>query len=261
MYNVLCINHKNTTICKKYMNMNNKITNYNIKKTHKINNVSTSSSSSIESFTHTYNISRAETKTRMDSVLAIILGGGSGTRLYPLTKDRAKPAVPLGGSYRLIDIVISNCINSDINKIYCLTQFNSSSLNKHLGNTHRQLTNNYNENEFIEILAAHQTPRKKNNWFEGTADAIRKYSWLIQEEIDKGIENIIILSGDQLYLMDYELFFLHHIQQNADITIACTPVTKNQAKSLGILKTDENYNVKSFSEKPSESELLKLKNN
>lgn len=205
-------------------------------------------------------ISIAQMKTKMDSVLALILGGGAGTRLYPLTNDRAKPAVPLGGNYRLIDIAISNCINSDIKKIYCLTQFNSSSLNKHVTQTYTHLTSNYNKSELIEILAAHQIPSQKNNWFQGTADAIRKYSWLIQNEIENGIEDIIVLSGDHLYLMDYEQFYLKHKESNADITISCIPVDEEDALSLGIVKTDEEHNIIHFQEKPTINDLPSLKN-
>ena len=136
----------------------------------------------------------------MKRVLAIILGGGAGTRLYPLTKMRAKPAVPLAGKYRLIDIPVSNCINSGINKIYVLTQFNSASLNRHIAQTFN-LSSGFDQG-FVEVLAAQQTPESPS-WFEGTADAVRKYEWLLQEW---DIDEVLILSGDQLYRMDYAHF-------------------------------------------------------
>ena len=143
----------------------------------------------------------------MKRVLAIILGGGAGTRLYPLTKMRAKPAVPLAGKYRLIDIPISNCINSGINKMYVLTQFNSASLNRHLTQSYN-LSAGFGQG-FVEVLAAQQTPESPS-WFEGTADAVRKYQWLFQEW---DVDHYLILSGDQLYRMDYSLFVDHHIPE------------------------------------------------
>ncbi len=180
----------------------------------------------------------------MKRVLAIILGGGAGTRLYPLTKMRAKPAVPLAGKYRLIDIPISNCINSNINKMYVLTQFNSASLNRHL-------TQSYNLSApfgqgFVEVLAAQQTPESPS-WFEGTADAVRKYQWLFQEW---DVDEYLILSGDQLYRMDYSLFVDHHRASGADLTVAALPVDAEQAQSFGLMRTDENGNIKEFREKP-----------
>ncbi|WP_320674491.1 glucose-1-phosphate adenylyltransferase [Prochlorococcus sp. MIT 1341] len=180
----------------------------------------------------------------MKRVLAIILGGGAGTRLYPLTKMRAKPAVPLAGKYRLIDIPISNCINSGINKMYVLTQFNSASLNRHL-------TQSYNLSApfgqgFVEVLAAQQTPESPS-WFEGTADAVRKYQWLFQEW---DVDEYLILSGDQLYRMDYSLFVDYHRTNKADLTVAALPVDAQQAEGFGLMKTDEEGNIKSFSEKP-----------
>ena len=154
----------------------------------------------------------------MKRVLAIILGGGAGTRLYPLTKMRAKPAVPLAGKYRLIDIPISNCINSNINKMYVMTQFNSASLNRHLSQTFN-LSNSFGGG-FVEVLAAQQTPDSPS-WFEGTADAVRKYQWLFQEW---DVDEYLILSGDQLYRMDYSLFIEHHRRTGADLTVAALPV-------------------------------------
>jgi len=180
----------------------------------------------------------------MKRVLAIILGGGAGTRLYPLTKMRAKPAVPLAGKYRLIDIPISNCINSNINKMYVLTQFNSASLNRHL-------TQSYNLSApfgqgFVEVLAAQQTPDSPS-WFEGTADAVRKYQWLFQEW---DVDEYLILSGDQLYRMDYSLFVEHHRSNGADLTVAALPVDADQAEGFGLMRTDNDGNIKEFSEKP-----------
>ncbi|WP_320667613.1 glucose-1-phosphate adenylyltransferase [Prochlorococcus sp. MIT 1307] len=185
----------------------------------------------------------------MKRVLAIILGGGAGTRLYPLTKMRAKPAVPLAGKYRLIDIPISNCINSNINKMYVLTQFNSASLNRHL-------TQSYNLSApfgqgFVEVLAAQQTPDSPS-WFEGTADAVRKYQWLFQEW---DVDEYLILSGDQLYRMDYSLFVEHHRSTGANLTVAALPVDSEQAEGFGLMRTDSEGNIKEFSEKPKGASL------
>ena len=185
----------------------------------------------------------------MKRVLAIILGGGKGSRLYPLTKMRAKPAVPLAGKYRLIDIPISNCINSDINKMYVLTQFNSASLNRHIGRTYN-LSAPFGQG-FVEVLAAQQTPDSPK-WFEGTADAVRKYQWLFQEW---DVDEYLILSGDQLYRMDYSLFVNHHRSSGADLTVAALPVDANQAEGFGLMRTDEEGNIREFSEKPSGDKL------
>ncbi len=188
----------------------------------------------------------------MKRVLAIILGGGAGTRLYPLTKMRAKPAVPLAGKYRLIDIPISNCINSNINKMYVLTQFNSASLNRHL-------TQSYNLSApfgqgFVEVLAAQQTPDSPS-WFEGTADAVRKYQWLFQEW---DVDEYLILSGDQLYRMDYSLFVEHHRSTGADLTVAALPVDPLQAESFGLMRIDDDGNIKEFREKPKGESLKSM---
>ena len=165
----------------------------------------------------------------MKRVLAIILGGGAGTRLYPLTKLRAKPAVPLAGKYRLIDIPVSNCINSEIVKIYVLTQFNSASLNRHL-------TRTYNfggfDDAFVEVLAAQQTPESPQ-WFQGTADAVRQYLWMFDAW---DIDEYIILSGDHLYRMDYGEFIQRHRETNADITISVIPMDERRAPSFGVMK-------------------------
>ncbi|KIY95189.1 glucose-1-phosphate adenylyltransferase [Monoraphidium neglectum] len=132
------------------------------------------------------------------SVLAIILGGGAGTRLYPLTKQRAKPAVPIGGAYRLIDVPMSNCINSGISKIYILTQFNSTSLNRHLARTYNMGSGvRFGGDGFVEVLAATQTPTDKE-WFQGTADAVRQYAWLLDDTKNRSVKNVVILSGDHL---------------------------------------------------------------
>ena len=179
----------------------------------------------------------------MKNVLSIILGGGAGTRLYPLTKLRAKPAVPLAGKYRLIDIPISNCINSDIQKIYVLTQFNSASLNRHI-------TRAYNfpgfSEGFVEVLAAQQT-KDNPEWFQGTADAVRKYIWLFKEW---DIDYYLILSGDHLYRMDYRDFVQRHIETKADITLSVLPIDEARASEFGVMKIDDSGRIIQFSEKP-----------
>jgi glucose-1-phosphate adenylyltransferase len=185
----------------------------------------------------------------MKRVLAIILGGGKGSRLYPLTKMRAKPAVPLAGKYRLIDIPISNCINSDISKMYVLTQFNSASLNRHIAQTYN-LSGPFGQG-FVEVLAAQQTPETPS-WFEGTADAVRKYQWLFQEW---DVDEYLILSGDQLYRMDYSLFVEQHRKTGADLTVAALPVDSAQAEAFGLMRTDEADNIKEFREKPTGDSL------
>ncbi|WP_017306779.1 glucose-1-phosphate adenylyltransferase [Spirulina subsalsa] len=187
----------------------------------------------------------------MKRVLGIILGGGAGTRLYPLTKLRAKPAVPLAGKYRLIDIPVSNCINSDIQKIYVLTQFNSASLNRHL-------TRAYNfsaiSDGFVEVLAAQQTAENPQ-WFQGTADAVRQYLWLLQEW---DVDEYLILSGDHLYRMDYSLFIQRHRETNADITLSVIPIDERRASSFGLMKIDDHGRVVDFSEKPKGDALKQM---
>lgn len=185
----------------------------------------------------------------MNRVLGIILGGGAGTRLYPLTKLRAKPAVPLAGKYRLIDIPVSNCINSDIVKIYVLTQFNSASLNRHIARTYN--FSGFSEG-FVEVLAAQQTPENPS-WFQGTADAVRQYIWLFQEW---DVDEFVILSGDHLYRMDYSLFVQRHRETNADITLSVIPIDEKRASDFGLMKIDSNGRVIDFSEKP-KGEALK----
>jgi glucose-1-phosphate adenylyltransferase len=182
-------------------------------------------------------------------VLAIILGGGAGTRLYPLTKLRAKPAVPLGAKYRLIDIPISNCINSEIQRIYVLTQFNSASLNRHIARTYA--TAGISQG-YVEVLAAQQTPESPS-WFEGTADAVRKYLWLFAEW---DVDQYLILSGDHLYRMNYADFINRHRQTKADITLSVVPVDERRASDFGLMTIDKNGRVTAFSEKP-KGEALK----
>lgn len=179
----------------------------------------------------------------MKRVLAIILGGGAGTRLYPLTKLRAKPAVPLAAKYRLIDIPISNCINSEIERIYVLTQFNSASLNRHIARTYSM--HGFSQG-FVEVLAAQQTPESPN-WFQGTADAVRKYIWLFAEW---DVDQYLILSGDHLYRMNYADFVKRHRDTKADITLSVVPVDEERASDFGLMKIDKNGRVVSFSEKP-----------
>ena len=188
----------------------------------------------------------------MKWVLSIILGGGAGTRLYPLTKFRAKPAVPLAGKYRLIDIPVSNCINSEILKIYVLTQFNSASLNRHI-------TRAYNFSQFsdgfVEVLAAQQTPESPS-WFQGTADAVRKYLWLFESW---DVDEIIILSGDHLYRMDYRLFVERHRSTGADVTLSVVPVGYKVASSFGLMKIDDSGRIIDFNEKPKGDALESMK--
>jgi glucose-1-phosphate adenylyltransferase len=177
-------------------------------------------------------------------VLAIILGGGAGTRLYPLTKLRAKPAVPIAGKYRLIDIPVSNCINSDIFKIYVLTQYNSASLNRHISRAYN-FTTGFTEG-FVEVLAAQQTPENPN-WFQGTADAVRQYLWLFQEW---NADEYLILSGDHLYRMDYGDFVRRHRETGADVTISVVPMDHRRASDFGLMKIDQEGRIVDFSEKP-----------
>lgn len=187
----------------------------------------------------------------MKRVLAIILGGGAGTRLYPLTKFRAKPAVSLAGKYRLIDIPVSNCINSEIHKIYVLTQFNSASLNRHIARTYQfsQFTEG-----FVEVLAAQQTPESPS-WFQGTADAVRKYLWMLEAW---DVDEYLILSGDHLYRMDYTLFVERHRSTGADITLSVVPVTEKLASSFGLMKIDASGRVVDFYEKPKGDALKQM---
>ena len=179
-----------------------------------------------------------------NNVVSLVLGGGRGTRLHPLTKFRAKPAVPLAGKYRLIDIPLSNCINSGLNHIYVLTQFLSVSLHRHIRQTYRF---DSFSGGFVEVLAAQQTDQAGTDWYQGTADAVRKTLRYIEQE---GIDYVLILSGDQLYRMDYRDMIQTHRQANADVTIAGLPVSRQDAKSLGVMRVDTAGKVSGFLEKP-----------
>ncbi|KZV51254.1 glucose-1-phosphate adenylyltransferase [Dorcoceras hygrometricum] len=189
------------------------------------------------------------------SVLGIILGGGAGTRLYPLTKKRAKPAVPLGANYRLIDIPVSNCMNSNISKIYVLTQFNSASLNRHLSRAYASNMGGYKNEGFVEVLAAQQSPENPN-WFQGTADAIRQYLWLFEEH---DVLEFLVLAGDHLYRMDYERFIQAHRETDADITVAALPMDEQRATAFGLMKIDEEGRIIEFAEKPKGEQLKAMK--
>ncbi len=189
----------------------------------------------------------------VSKVLCVIMGGGQGARLFPLTKDRAKPAVPLAGKYRLVDIPISNCINSGFRRIYILTQFNSTSLHGHISRTYKfdQFSNG-----FVEILAAQQT-LTNTSWYEGTADAVRKN---LVHFLNHDFDYLIILSGDQLYRMDFRSVVTQHIETGADITVATIPVGRQEAQSLGIMQIADDHRITRFVEKPREAgELDSLK--
>lgn len=181
-------------------------------------------------------------------VVAVILGGGAGTRLAPLTSSRSKPAVPIAGKYRLVDIPISNCMNSDINRMFVLTQFNSASLNRHIKNTYQF---SVFSKAFVDILAAEQTP-DSTTWFQGTADAVRQ---CLRHLDSFPSDYVLILSGDQLYQMDFNEMFENHKKTGAEISIATIPVADREAPEFGILKSDENNLITSFIEKP-KKELL-----
>jgi glucose-1-phosphate adenylyltransferase len=187
-------------------------------------------------------------KAKKKSVVAIILGGGQGSRLYPLTESRSKPAVPIGGKYRLVDIPISNCMNSDINRIFVLTQFNSASLNAHIKNTYHFSIFSH---AFVDILAAEQTPDNPR-WFQGTADAVRQ---CMPHFLNHEFDYAMILSGDQLYQMDLNEMIEEHIKNEADISIATLPVNAKDAPEFGILKTNSDSFIEAFIEKPAK-ELL-----
>lgn len=177
------------------------------------------------------------------------MGGGAGSRLYPLTKDRAKPAVPLAGKYRLIDIPISNCLNSGLKHIYVLTQFNSVSLHRHIAVSYKF---DHFSDSFVEILAAQQTPGD-NSWYQGTADAVRQN---LRDFLSKPYQYYVILSGDQLYRMDYRDLLRQHIETKSDITIATIPVDREAATGFGIMHTDEKRRIVRFEEKPKDAALL-----
>jgi glucose-1-phosphate adenylyltransferase len=184
----------------------------------------------------------------MSDITAIILGGGRGSRLDPLTRLRAKPAVPIGGKFRLIDIPISNCLHSNVRKIFVLTQFNTESLHRHIHDTYRFDTFSKG---FIRLLAAQQTSENQD-WYQGNADAVRKNLMYLAAADD----HIIILSGDHLYRMDYQAFFQHHLKTNADISIAVKPITGQEAAEFGILKSDKKGLITDFYEKPKSDDIL-----
>ncbi|MGZ5023447.1 MAG: glucose-1-phosphate adenylyltransferase, partial [Chthoniobacterales bacterium] len=181
--------------------------------------------------------------------LAIIMGGGAGTRLFPLTKDRAKPAVPLGGKYRLVDIPISNCLNSGLRSIYILTQFNSMSLHRHIQAAYK--FDNFSRS-FVDILAAQQTPDNAG-WYQGTADAVRQN---MRYFLERAFDYYLILSGDQLYRMDFRSLLHQHIRSGAEITLATKPVTRAQAPEFGIMQSDDQRRITRFVEKPKEDAIL-----
>jgi len=187
-----------------------------------------------------------------NKVLSIILGGGQGSRLYPLTEARSKPAVPIAGKYRLVDIPISNCINSDIKRMYVLTQFNSASLNKHISNTYHF---SFFSSAFVDVLAAEQTI-SSDKWFQGTADAVRQS---MHHFLKNDFEYALILSGDQLYQMDFNEMIKQHEQSGAEISIATYPVNAKDATSFGIMKTNEENVITSFIEKPAADVLPEWK--
>ncbi|KAF3435727.1 hypothetical protein FNV43_RR22819 [Rhamnella rubrinervis] len=193
------------------------------------------------------------------NVASIILGGGAGTQLFPLTRRAATPAVPVGGCYRLIDIPMSNCINSGINKIFVLTQYNSTSLNRHLARTYYGNGVNFGDG-FVEVLAATQTSGETGmNWFQGTADAVRQFTWVFEDAKNRNIENVLILSGDHLYRMDYTDFLQSHVDRNADITISCAAVGDSRASDYGLVKIDSRGRIVHFAEKPKGADLKAMK--
>ncbi len=186
------------------------------------------------------------------NVMAVILGGGAGSRLFPLTQYRSKPAVPLGGKYRLIDVPISNCINSDITQIFILTQFNSASLNRHIARTYR--FSNFSSG-FVEVLAAEQR-LDSPQWFQGTADAVRQ---VLPHIRDWRVDTLLILSGDHLYRMNYQEFLTKHFESNADVTISVIPCDPEQAEGFGLLKAEESGKIVEFKEKPKGDELESMR--
>jgi glucose-1-phosphate adenylyltransferase len=184
-----------------------------------------------------------------NKTLAIVMGGGAGTRLFPLTKDRAKPAVPLAGKYRLVDIPISNCLNSGFRQVYVLTQFNSMSLHRHINASYK--FDNFSRN-FVEILAAQQTTEGAR-WYQGTADAVRQN---LRYFLEDPYEYYLILSGDQLYRMDYSILMQQHVESGAAITLATTPVDRTAASAFGIMHSDADRRIVRFEEKPKDPKLL-----
>ncbi|ONM39984.1 Glucose-1-phosphate adenylyltransferase large subunit 1, chloroplastic/amyloplastic [Zea mays] len=194
-------------------------------------------------------------------VSAIILGGGTGSQLFPLTSTRATPAVPVGGCYRLIDIPMSNCFNSGINKIFVMSQFNSTSLNRHIHRTYLEGGINFADGS-VQVLAATQMPEEPAGWFQGTADSIRKFIWVLEDYYShKSIDNIVILSGDQLYRMNYMELVQKHVEDDADITISCAPVDESRASKNGLVKIDHTGRVLQFFEKPKGADLNSMVRN
>ncbi len=187
-----------------------------------------------------------------DNVVAVILGGGAGSRLFPLTRDRSKPAVPLGGKYRLIDVPVSNCINSDIIQIFVLTQYNSASLNRHISRTYRFSSFSTG---FVEVLAAEQT-KDNPDWFQGTADAVRQ---MLPHLRDWRVDTLLILSGDHLYRMDYRKFLARHFDTDADLTISVVPCKPTEAEEFGLLKTNQKGAIVEFKEKPKGAALEEMR--
>ena len=185
----------------------------------------------------------------VSNVLSVIMGGGQGSRLFPLTKERSKPAVPLAGKYRLVDVPISNCINSGFRRIYILTQFNSTSLHSHISGTYKF---DYFSGSFVEILAAQQT-LTNTSWYEGTADAVRKN---LIHFLNHDFDYLLILSGDQLYRMDFRRMVTQHVESGADITVATIPVVRNDARAFGIMQIAEDRRIMRFVEKPSDPAVL-----
>ncbi len=194
-------------------------------------------------------MSQVVTRAGKARVLSVVMGGGQGSRLFPLTRDRSKPAVPLAGKYRLVDIPISNCINSRLNEIYLLTQFNSASLHRHISHSYKF---DHFSRGFVDILAAEQTPTS-DSWYEGTADAVRKNLIHI---LNNDFEYMLILSGDQLYRMDFREIIASHMEREAELTVATIPVGRELAPSFGIMQNDEQGRISRFVEKPGTPELL-----
>ncbi len=194
----------------------------------------------------------SKSMAQYDNVVAVILGGGAGSRLFPLTSERSKPAVPLGGKYRLIDVPVSNCINSGITQIFVLTQYNSASLNRHISRTYRFSSFSTG---FVEVLAAEQRADSPL-WFQGTADAVRQ---MIPHIRDWHIDTVLILSGDHLYRMDYRQFLARHFETKADITVSVNPCQQFEASGFGLLKTDAAGKIVEFKEKPTGDSLEEMR--
>jgi len=194
-------------------------------------------------------MSQVLTKAGMSRVLSVVMGGGQGARLFPLTLERSKPAVPLAGKYRLVDIPISNCINSRLNEVYLLTQFNSASLHRHISHSYKF---DHFSRGFVEILAAEQTPNS-DTWYQGTADAVRKN---LNHLLNNDFEHLLILSGDQLYRMDFREIIASHIEKEAEVTVATIPVDRERAAGFGIMHNDETGRITRFVEKPDTDEVL-----